>query len=322
MDKRKTIKIIFFLLLFVAAIVFISRACLDQVPEFAVKNPEKIKQIILKSDRGIVKLEKTGDIWMLNGTEEARMEAIKAILKTLSNIEIKSPLEQNSFNEIVSEEEIEVVEVNISGSILPLKKYFVYKVSANPYGNIMIEGGKNNPFIMHLPGYGGDISVFYNTQINYWKPHIIFQYSINDIFSIELENVNEPQNSFRISRNDSGGFILENLNGKEVLENVDSERITRYLSYFRRIRFEKYLNPDVEIDRDSITKAPVIYTLTLRDVNDDEKVICIFPVYLDEESKEMDSNVAYASISWENELILVKYFALDPILKNLDYFTR
>ena len=322
MDKRKTIKIIFFLLLFVAAIVFISRACLDQVPEFAVKNPEKIKQIILKSDRGIVKLEKTGDIWMLNGTEEARMEAIKSILKTLSNIEIKSPLEQNSFNEIVSEEKIEVVEVNISGSILPLKKYFVYKVSANPYGNIMIEGGKNNPFIMHLPGYGGDISVFYNTQINYWKPHIIFQYSINDIFSIELENVNEPQNSFRISRNDSGGFILENLNGKEVLENVDSERITRYLSYFRRIRFEKYLNPDVEIDRDSITKAPAIYTLTLRDVNDDEKVICIFPVYLDEESKEMDSNVAYASISWENELILVKYFALDPVLKNLDYFTR
>ena len=322
MDKRKTIKIIFFLLLFVAAIVFISRACLDQVPEFAVKNPEKIKLIILKSDRGIVKLEKTGDIWMLNGIEEARMEAVKAILKTLTNIEIKSPIEQNSFNEIVSEEKIEVVEVNISGSILPLKKYLVYKVTANPYGNIMTEGRKNNPFIMHLPGYGGDISIFYTTQMNYWKPHIIFQYSINDIFSIELKNVKEPQNSFRISRNDSGGFILENLNGKEALKNVDSERITRYLSYFRKIRFEKFINPDVEASRDSITKAQPLYTLTLRDVNKNKKVINIFPVYLDEELKEIDSNVAYASISWENELILVKYFALDPILKNLDYFTR
>lgn len=322
MDKRKIIKIIFFLLLFVAAVVFISRACHDQVPEFAVKNPEKIKRITFKSNRGIVKLEKAGDKWMLNGTEEARMEAVKAILKTLTNIEVKSPVSQNSFTEIISEKEIEVVEVNVSGSILPLKKYFVYKVSSNPYGNIITEGGKNNPFIMHLPGYGGDISIFYTTQINYWKPHIIFQYNINDIFSIELENVKEPQNSFKIYRNESGGYVLESLDTKEKVKDVEPERITRYLSYFRRIRFEKFLDPDVEIYRDSITKAPALYTLKLRDVNNDEKVISIFPVYLDEESKEPDSNVAYASISWENELILVKYFALDPVLKNLDYFTR
>ena len=322
MDKRKTIKIVFFLLLFVAAIVFISRACLDQVPEFAVKNPEKIKQIILKSDRGMVKLEKAGDIWMLNGTEEARMEAIKAILETLINIEVKSPVGQNSFNEIISEKEIEVVEVNVSGSILPLKKYFVYKVSSNPYGNIMTEKAKDNPFIMHLPGYGGNLSVFYSTRINYWKPHIIFQYNLNDILSVELQNIKEPQNSFKIFRNESGGYVLEDLDTKEIVKDVESERITRYLSYFRRIRFEKFIDPDVKISRDSIIKTPAFYTVKVRDINNDEKVISIFPVYLDEESKETDSNVAYASISWENELILVKYFALDPVLKNLDYFTR
>ncbi len=321
MDKKKIVLILFFLLLLLAGAVFISRTLLDQVPEFAVKNPEKIKKIIIKSNTGAVSLENTKVGWMLNGIEEARMDAVNALIKTLTDLEVKSPIDKSVLENMLLDGDIEKVSISVKSALKTLKNYQVYKVSTNPYGNIMTKGGKAN-YIMHVPGYPGDIGVFYTTRSNYWKPHIIFDYMLSDILSVEFISGIESLNSFRINRTGSGVYVLEEFDSGRIIENADPGQITRYLSYFHSIGFEKFLDSDTVALTNSILEDPALYTINVKDINNKEKLIKVFPVYLDKDSAIIDNNYAYASISWENEMVLIKYFAIDPLLKGIDYFIR
>lgn len=320
-DNKKIVLIIFSLLILVAGAVFVARNFINQVPDFAVKDEETIKKIEFKSDKGVVSLEKKNEIWVLNGVGVARKDAVKALLKTLTNIEIKSPIKKEKLNSILSGNGIETVQVRISGSLKQLKKYTVYKVSSNPYGNIMTKGKKESSYINHLPGYSGDIGVFYTTRLNYWKPHILFDYNIGDISSVELIKGDDPINSYTISRNESGSFILGDVDG-EALKSADPGQVTRYLSYFHNIGFEKYVEPESGIFTEKILQSQALYTIRVKNVQGDVKVVKIYPVFHEESLTETDKNYAYASVSGENELVLVKYFALDPILKSLDYFFK
>lgn len=321
MDKKKLVLILFSLLLFLAGAVFVSRTLLDQVPEFAVKNPEKIKKIIIKSNTNAVSLEKTEVGWMLNGIEEARMDAVDALIKTLTDLEVKSPIDKIALENMLLDGDIEEVSINVKSALKTLKNYQVYKVSTNPYGNIMTKGGKAN-YIMHVPGYPGDIGVFYTTRSNYWKPHVIFDYKLSDISSVEFINGIEPLNSFRINRTGSGVYVLEEFDSGRIVENADPGQITRYLSYFHSIGFEKFLDSDTVALTNSILEDPALYTISVKDINNKEKLIKVFPVYLGKDSEKVNNNYAYASISWENEIVLIKYFAIDPLLKGIDYFVR
>ena len=320
-DNRKLIVIIFSLLILAAGAVFIIRSFINQVPDFAVKNEEAINRVELNSDKGSIRLERKNEIWILNGNGEARLDAVRALLKTLTNIEIKSPVKKESVEKIRSSDNIETVEVRISGPLKQLKKYTVYKVSSNAYGNIMTKGKKGSSYITNLPGYPGDIGIFYTTQINYWKPHILFDYKIGDIFSVEFINIDDPNNSFLISRNESGSFILEDYNG-EVLKNADPGKITRYISYFHNIGFEKFVEQESGALSNKTMQSQVLYTIRVKNKLGDIKEVKIYPVVQEDGLGDIDKNYTYASISSENELVLVKYFALDPVLKKLDYFFK
>lgn len=320
-DNKKLVFIILSLLILGAGAVFVARNLINQVPDFAVKNEESIKKIEFKSDKGVVNLEKKNGIWVMNGAGAARKDAVKVLLKTLTNIEIKSPVEKERLNNILSDNGIETVQVRISSSLKQLKKYTVYKVSSNLYGNIMTKGKKESSYINHLPGYSGDIGVFYNTRLNYWKPHILFDYNIGDISSVELIKGDDPINSYTISRNESGSFILRGVDG-EALKSSDPVQVTRYISYFHNIGFEKFVEPESGILTEKILQSPTLYTIRVKNVQGDVKVVKIYPVLHEGSLTEIDKNYAYASVSGENELVLVKYFALDPIIKNLDYFFK
>ena len=243
------------------------------------------------------------------------------MLKTLEKIEIKSPVPAQSFEKLKLDPDIEKVMVSVYSSWFRLKKYYVYKVSTNPFGNVMTDKGKEKPYIYYIPGYSGNIGLFYITREAYWMPNVLFQYTLNGILSVELSNYRQPGKSFRISKTGKDGYILESMLKHDTVSDLDPEKAIRYFSYFHSIYFEKYADGLSVEESDSILSGIPEFVIKITDNEKKQKTVRTFPIYLEESGLDINPDITFAQID-DDELVIVKYFVLDPVLKELDYFIR
>lgn len=321
MIKNRQILVLLIIIASAMVIIWYLRLARNNLPDLSIENLSRIRRIVLKSDSRSVELKRSGEKWILNGIMDARHEAVVALLKTLEKIDIKSPVPAQSFEKLKSDPDVEKVMVSVYGSWFRLKKYYVYKVSANTFGNVMVDKGKGKPYIYHIPGYSGNIGLFYITREAYWMPHVLFQYTLKNILSVELSNSRQPGKSFIISKTGKDGYILESMLKHDTVPDLDPEKAIRYFSYFHLIFFEKYADGLSVVESDSILSGIPEYVIKVTDSEKKQKTVRTFPIYLEDNGPDINPDITFAQID-DDELVIVKYFALDPVLKELDYFIK
>ncbi len=111
----------------------------------------------------------------------------------------------------------------------------MYRTTSNRYGNIMKIRERSKPFIVHFPGYEGDIGSIFNPAEHFWQPFIIFNLLPSEISSVTLVNNSDPSSSFKIKAS-GNSYQLSDL--KDNLTGWDSSRVKRYISYYTLVPFE------------------------------------------------------------------------------------
>lgn len=319
--KRKPIISILFIIILLSGVLIIFR---NRSPfgksnvSFASEPQHEITKIIFSDVNQELILEKSGDKWLLNGEKETRKSGVLFILRVLKEIQIKSPVSPDLFRTEVSDKKLVPIRVKTYEKRKLLNSFLVYKTQSNIYGNIMKKKDGAKPFIVYVPGFDGDIGSGFTLNELYWQPYTIFNLLPSEIASIDFENLSDTSNSFSINCvNKNLSLCLKNVN----MRGWDTTRVTRYMSYFTRIPFESWaLGLNNEEKKQTESKKP-LYRIAVTPVKGKKTVLTLWELaYGQADSVKTDSDRLYGKTDSSDELFLVRYFDIDPILKKRSYF--
>ena len=263
-------------------------------------------------------LEKKGDGWLINGKTEARKSGILFILRILTEIKIKSPVSNDLFKSEITGKDIIPVKVKVYEKRRLLRSFLVYKTRSNDYGNIMKINEASKPFIVYVPGYDGDIGSGFTLNELFWQPYTVFNLLPSEIATVKFENISDTASSFSIVNSNHHYFLSGNTGN---LDGWDSTLVTRYISYFVRIPFESWALDIEETEKRIIEAQRPLYRIIVTAASGRKTTLTLWGMMNAESgSKKMDSDRLFGKTEERDELFIVRYFDIDPLIKKRSYF--
>jgi hypothetical protein len=240
------------------------------------------------------------------------------LLRILTEIKIKSPVSAELFVSEITAKGIGPVRVKVYEKRKLVKSFLVYKTASNSYGNIMKMKERSKPFIVYIPGYEGNVGSCFTLNELFWQPYTVFNYLPSEIEYINLENLSDTSSSFSIS-NKNQHFTLSVIN--RDLEGWDSILISRYLSYFTWIPFEKWAFDIGGEEKKMVESQQPLYRITVNSTGGKKSVLTLWEKKGGEDgTKIRDSDRLLGKTGSSDEFFVMRYFDIDPLLKKRSYF--
>jgi hypothetical protein len=285
---------------------------------FASEPQKEITKIEFSEDGRRLSLEKAGEKWLINGKTDARKNGILFIIRILREIKIKSPVSSELFDKEIIEKGIEPVRVKVYEKRKLLKSFLVYKTRSNTYGNIMKIRERSKPFIVYIPGYDGDIGSGFTLNELFWQPYTVFNLLPSEISSVDFKNFSDTASSFSIVKKNRCFIISDTTRD---LMGWDSTLVTRYLSYFTWIPFESWALEKTDEEKKRIESQQPLYRITVSTKGGNKIVLTLWEKITDENNtKTKDSDRLFGKTQNSNELFIMRYFDIDPLIKKKAYF--
>jgi hypothetical protein len=285
---------------------------------FAVDPGAEITRIDFFQGDNRLTLEKSGRSWFINNKDEARKNAVVFFLRTVREMKIKSPVSAEIFDNEVIKKQINPVKVNIYEKRKLVKSFFVYKTGSNIYGNIMKMKASSKPFIVYIPGYEENIGTHFIVNELFWKSFMVFNILPSGIASLKFENFADTASSFIIKHN-MKEFLLNDL--KRDISGWDTLKVKRYLTYYTAIPFETWAFDIPEAEKRSIESGLPLYRITVKQADGEEVILTVWEKWNSTgNGKKRDTDRVWGKTNKRDEVFVMRYFDLDPILKKRSYF--
>jgi len=285
---------------------------------FAAEPKSGISKIEFSDGRERLTIEKVGGNWLLNGKSETRKSGVLFLIRVLEEIKIKSPVSSELFDNEITAKGIKPVRVKVYEKRKLIKSFMVYKTRSNTYGNIMKIRESAKPFIVYVPGYDGNIGSAFALNDLFWRPYNVFNLLPSEIESVDFENLSDSANSFSIV-NKNHHFALTF--GNRDLTGWDSTLVARYLSYFTWIPFETWAFDVEGKERKIIESRQPIYRITVTHAKGKKIILTLWAKMTDVAgSMTKDSDRLFGKTQSRDELFIIRYFDIDPLLKKRSYF--
>jgi hypothetical protein len=285
---------------------------------FACDPKDEITRIEFSSGDKRLTLEKKGETWLVGGTREVRKNGILFITKVLREIRIKSPVSTDLFNTEIKEKGIAAERIKVYSGRKLIRSFLVYKTASNPYGNIMKIRESSKPFIVFVPGFDGEIGSAFTLSELFWQPYTIFNLLPSEIATVDFENFADTASSFRISAH-KHHFVLSA--PSKPLAGWDSALVTRYLSYFAYIPFEKWDTGMGAAEKKKIELSVPLYRISVLGTTGKKSVLTMWELVHEEKGKQVrDSDRLLGKTQANDEFFILRYFDIDPLIKKRSYF--
>ena len=285
---------------------------------FAVNPDADITRIDLIQGDKRVSIEKSENKWLINKNDEARKSAVVFMLRTLKQIKIKSPVSAELFDNEIIKKQIEPVKVNVFAGRRLIKSFFVYKTTSDLYGNIMKMKAFSKPFIAYIPGYEDNIGIHFVADELFWKPFLVFHLLPSEIVSIKCEDIANSSSSFIINCKNRS-FSLSDLENN--ISGWDTLKVKRYLTYFTAILFENWAFDLSEDEKKSIESGLPLYRITVKQSDGKEVILTVWEKWKNENGIRIsNTDRVWGKTNLRDEIFIMKYSDLDPILKKRSYF--
>jgi hypothetical protein len=314
MDK-KTLIIIFivFDLLVVAAyfLFFRTSGTVDKTEtEFSVSDTTIIDKIVIVESNDSIIIQETDNYWTVNNSFTPKSENIITLLNTLNLIELKSPIPDNA-QEFIKSSLIKAKRVDIYSENRIIKSFYIGSQTSDKMGNYIMLRKSEKAYIVHIPAIKTDISNSFPSDEKSWKSNSIFSYAFDEIAEIEVFYSEKPEESFKLKKDGNNCSVWNN--SDELNENIDNEKITRYISYFSDVKFEEYNQIE---DISLISKTTPFVTISVTDNSGIKNQFSGFYI-ISNDKKDVNK---FNGIINNSELVFVKFYDFDLILKTISYF--
>lgn len=339
MHHRSRIILITYFLTILSACQFVNTSDSSTLPDsetdFAVADTASITKIFLADagDRQVLLERKSKDHWTVETDYKARPDAINTLLKTIKRLRVKRPVSHSAMNNVVTELAAKhtKVEIYTKNSNKPAKVYYIGGVTLDNRSNHMLLEGAENPYVVHIPGFSGYLSVRYFLDKEEWRDRSVFKLKPKDIAFIEVNYPDKPEDSFRISPKNLESYSISRLDGSSSSNvAIDTKAAYDYLSFYRNLNLESYVN-DYSF-REEIKDFKPLAQIGVQPKKGDLKTMVIYRMPVNKRSKgrvtaggevkEYDPDRFYAYINDGKDFIVIQNYVFGKVLRDYDYFLK
>ncbi|GIV29451.1 MAG: hypothetical protein KatS3mg028_0517 [Bacteroidia bacterium] len=345
MKKKQGIFIAITLLILILVAIWVkkqkgkSSTLNEEAKNFRVEDTASITKIILSDKKGnTTTLERFKEGWKVNNTYNARPDAIQTLLYTIRMVEVKYPVPKSMKAGVLRTMAGFATKVQIYSGKKLIKQYYVGHNTQDYEGTFMlltnIDEDKNydEPFICHIPGFTGFLSVRYFVNPEEWRSRLVIDVTPPELNYVEYKNLEKPDSSFKINIINTNTF--EVLNGKEQKINADPIKVKQYLAYLQNLNASNFLTHISKKLVDSIAHIKPFAILNLSYKNPPH--IKSYYFYYKSSTPEINSKygkdyvydpdqlyVRFPSKETnETETALIQYYVFGKIFQNYGYFLK
>ncbi len=297
--------------------------------DFFIEDTASINKIFLVDKRNQeITLKRQNGYWTVNDRYRARRDLVNLLLETFRRMEISSPVPKEKYDYVLRSISVKGIKCEIYQNNRLSKTYYVGGVTQDNTGTYMIMENSDVPFVVHIPGFSGYLTVRYNTFINEWRERIVFNYHVNDIHKIYVEYPDNLNESFIAINNGNNQFDLKTINNQNVTFPFDTIKVKEFISRCKFIGFEAYIKEEIQKKIiDSLKNEPVVSKFTIEDFNGEKKSMKTYyrqniEQAFDDEGilYDFDLERLYAVIQGGEEVVLIQYYIIDPISFKKSFF--
>ncbi len=334
MGKNKLTLVILVILIGLSLYYFLTQketTIKKNLSDFAVEDTASITKIFMADKLNKqVTLTREGKHWYADGKYLCREDAIKVLLTTIKDVEVKSPVSRASMENEIKHMAAKSVKVEIyTDGKQPIKVYYVGGGTTDNQGTYMLLENSAVPFIMYVPGFFGYLSTRYFTDAKLWRDNSIFKSEFNELKTVKLEYPKNKAKDFIITNFGDNKFEIKSIANNNIIENYDTFKVKKFLSAFIRFGYEA---PVVDIKpekRDSLLNVLPENIITVELTNGKKESLKLYNVPVSKEEMEkykklvpFDPDRMYGFFDNDKEIVTVQTQLIYPITKIASDFVR
>jgi len=352
MKKSKIYLIVISLLIVIAAIVNFTRSnhsTLGDGSDFKIQDTSLVTKIFLADKRNNTVLLERGEAgrWIVNKSNLASDYSIDIFMKTIMNLEVKSPVSKEAHENMVkllatNGTKVEIYQKAYRIDLFGKIKWFSYEKCVRTYyvgtstqdnlGTYMLMEGSDTPYIMYIPGFNGYLTSRYSPLEIDWRDHSIYNYKYRDIRSVTLLFPETPEKAFKAVKTDQKSFqLFAGLNPYGPL-NVqvpvfDTVKLMDLFGGFQDVRFEAIISDMAPQAKDSLLKAVPFHILTLETNDGKVRILKTYHMRGTPDAMDLDNR----PVLWDRDrmfalvdnkdLVMIQFYVFDPLIRPIQYYT-
>lgn len=246
---------------------------------FAVKDIGQVHKIFI-ADRGGERttLERRDGYWLYNGKYKARPSVMLPLLDAIKRVQVKYKPPEAAVPSMVEALATESMKVELYGRDGELiKAYYVGGSTSDERGTYMIMDGAEQPYVVHLPAWEGNLSVRFRRYGDEWRDKTLFEEEVENIQSVSIEYPKQRNQSF-ILENTPGGYEIRPFYDitPEIRRPFRKGSAEAFLSGFESVGGEAFRNNYP--GRDSISQLVSFSIITLVNKQGDTTQVKLHPI--------------------------------------------
>lgn len=298
--------------------------------QFAYPDFEDVERIFIADRRDHqVNLTRGGITGWLADGKPANDNVLKNLLAVLKNMDIRTLPTRKAIPNMVKALAAEGIRVQLfdeDGN--ELRDYYIGGATHDELGTFAIMDGSENPYVVHLPHFTGNIRTRFNHWGDEWRDRIYFRVDPDKVEAFSIDYPKQQSESFQLLKQGSK-FTIESLYGgrpkKEVKRGVVEGVLSRYEKY--------YVNRYENRDRESIEAAKQVLPfaiITIKQEGQTPKSMKVYPRYQDQtfanDSKTGEQIIGggldafNAFINNDEDWVLLNVETTQPLLVSYDSF--
>jgi len=297
--------------------------------DFTVDNKDDVYKIFIADRKGNQNtLLRKGDHWENPEGQRIRKYPIDFILRVLTEVEHKYLLSAPEAKNIVQSFASNSIKVEVyDKSDANMLTFYIGPNSRDHEGSYMIKEGSNNPQIMNIPGFVGELRTMFELKGDDWRDRSIVRYDSDNIESIEVVYPKQKNKSFRLEQKNGATQITPLDQFTKVLPGKPNESVIgAYLTEFEHKIAEDFSN-DMHNPDSVMARVPFAhFKINTKDGQEQKiKFIVVVTDQVDENGKPRGANDAlvryYAQVN-EKDIFVTQHQALSGIFRSYDSFYR
>lgn len=300
-------------------------SCKRTDKNFSLEFIDKLSSIELSQDSTVVTLTKDDQGWKVNNAFEAGYEQIDMLLYIINTQHIASQIPEEQVSDalnILAKEGITIKAFENKKVVLDITI-----ATDDSFGYFSRSEDNKELYRLSLPDIVDDPFSFLSANPSFWKHNAIITALPSEINMVTVDNLDDPEKSFRITRDADGSLSLFDIYNEEEVANINQEKLNMYLSYFTGLAYEQILQTDT-VEHQAILLSDSPYKLTVSVEGNEPLELQLFYITGDENldafgnALKYDPNQLYLSMNDGRDIALAKWVNFDLLLRDLTYFVE
>jgi hypothetical protein len=247
--------------------------------KFKVENTDEIYKIFIAKRTGeTVDLTKKGNTWMYNNQYEALPNAMENLMRAFREMEIKYKPADAAVPTMISDLAAQGIKVELyDKKNKRLKAFYVGGAPPDERGTYMIMEDSNQPYVVHLPTWEGNLRFRFNLTGDQWRDKTVFRETVEDIKTLTVEYPKQQNESFKLTRLGNKFEVAPFYDfTPKITASAAQGLIEAYLVKFKKVGAEAFENDNPR--RDSILQTLPFCIISMEKTNGEKKVVQFFPI--------------------------------------------